>query len=142
MSSLLLLILGALLLGFRNSLYNYGIHKLLTFEPGSQLFNAWLKSPPGVNYDVYVFNWTNPEDFTNHSTKPILNEVGPFRFNQVIEKVNATKNDNGTVSYYRRRTFYFNKEESVHDLDFNLTIPNPVAMVIKLFDIHIHSVIQ
>ncbi|KAK9876981.1 hypothetical protein WA026_016011 [Henosepilachna vigintioctopunctata] len=29
-----------------------------------------------------------------------------------------------------RRTFHFCKEESVHDLDFNLTIPNPVAMSI------------
>ncbi|XP_044753954.1 protein croquemort-like [Coccinella septempunctata] len=128
--SLLLVVLGALLIALKSNFYNYGMHTLLTFEPGSQLFNAWVKSPPGVNFDVYVFNWTNPEDFKNLSTKPILKEVGPFRFRQVIEKVNATMHGNETMSYYRRRTFYFNRDESVHDLDFNLTIPNPVAMAL------------
>ncbi|KAL3269261.1 hypothetical protein HHI36_008341 [Cryptolaemus montrouzieri] len=125
-----LLSLGALLIALRTSLYNLGIQTLVTLEPGNLLFRSWSKSPPGVNFDVYVFNWTNPEDFANHSTKPILREIGPFRFTQTIEKVNATLHHNETMSYYRKRTFVFNREESIHDLDVNLTIPNPISMAI------------
>lgn len=125
--SVLLIALGLLLIAFKSALYDMGISKATTFKPGSSLFNAWVRSPPDVNFNVYFFNWTNPQDFYNTSVKPAFKEIGPFKFYQQVDKINTTFHDNGTVSYYRRRTFKL-RDDSPHKLDENVTILNPVSV--------------
>lgn len=78
--------------------------------------------------DVYFFNWTNPEDFLDETTKPIMKEIGPYRFREVRDKKNITFNDNSTVSYRTVSTFYFDENNSNGTLDDVITQLNIVAV--------------
>lgn len=79
--------------------------------------------------DVYFFNWTNSEDFLDETTKPILREVGPYRFREVRDKKNITFHDhNSTVSYRTFSTFYFDEDDSNGSLDDVITQLNIVAV--------------
>lgn len=80
--------------------------------------------------DVYFFNWTNPEDITNHSTKPILEELGPYRFIEHPTKVDIEWHDaNATVSYRKKSLYYFDEEGSNGSLDDVISSINIVAVV-------------
>lgn len=79
--------------------------------------------------DVYFFNWTNPEEFLDDTTKPIVREIGPYRFREIREKQNITFNDhNSTVSYRTMSTFYFDEDGSNGTLDDVITQLNIVAV--------------
>lgn len=51
----------------------------MKLKPGSVSFTQWQKPKIDLFMDIYLFNWTNPESFLDHSTKPILQELGPYR---------------------------------------------------------------
>jgi scavenger receptor class B, member 1 len=79
--------------------------------------------------DVYFFNWTNSEDFLNETTKPIMKEIGPYRFREIRDKKNITFNDhNSTVSYRIMSTFFFDEEDSNGTLSDVITQLNIVAV--------------
>ncbi len=99
-------------------------------RPGSQIYENWRKFPIPFYIDIYFFNWTNPEDFYNHSTKPIFKEVGPYRFQENQEKINITWNpENSTVSYKMMSTFFFDEEGSAGKLSDLITTVNIVSVV-------------
>lgn len=76
-----------------------------------------------------MFNWTNPDQIRNVSVKPEFEEVGPYRFKEIKEKINTTWHLNKTISYKTRRLYYFDKENSVRNLSDVLTIINVVPLV-------------
>lgn len=76
-----------------------------------------------------MFNWTNPGELQNTSVKPEFEELGPYRFKEVKEKINITWNQNGTLSYKTKRYYYFDKENSKRQLNDLLTIINIVPLV-------------
>lgn len=59
----------------------------MALAPDTRVYDNWKSPPLDLNLDIYLFNWTNPEDFGNLSTKPILEQVGPYRFNERPDKV-------------------------------------------------------
>jgi scavenger receptor class B, member 1 len=78
---------------------------------------------------VYFFNWTNSEDFLDATTKPILQEVGPYRFREYRDKQNISFNEkNSTVSYRSLSTFHFDEAGSNGTLDDVITQLNIVAV--------------
>jgi scavenger receptor class B, member 1 len=84
--------------------------------------------------DIYFFNWTNPHDITNKSTKPIFVEIGPYRFQEYPQKVNVTWHDhNDTVSYRKQSRYFFMPEQSNGSLDDIITSVNVIALVIMIF---------
>lgn len=76
-----------------------------------------------------MFNWTNPEQIKEEGVKPKFDEVGPFRFKEVKEKINVTLNENGTVTYRLMRHYFFYEEESPRKLSEVLTTINAVSLV-------------
>ena len=78
-------------------------------------------------FDTYLFNWTNHEDFTNHSIKPKFEEFGPYRYELHSRIVNITYHDNSTVSYKRLHRFNFLPEQSCGKLDDIIITPNIIA---------------
>lgn len=80
--------------------------------------------------DIYLFNWTNPQDFTNKSTKPIFEEIGPYRYQDFPQKINITWDDqNNTVRYRKQSRYMFVPEQSVGRLDDVITSVNNLALV-------------
>ncbi|KAF2899829.1 hypothetical protein ILUMI_06357 [Ignelater luminosus] len=66
---------------------------ILILKPNSVAAGPWLQSPEPVPTDIYIFNWTNPEEFLNHSTKPKFEEVGPYKYMLTTEKTNRNASD-------------------------------------------------
>lgn len=83
-----------------------------------------------MSIDIYLFNWTNPEEFLDHSTKPILVQCGPYVFTEKPDKVNITWHpENSTVSYMKKSRFYFDETKSNGSLDDVITSLNVVPLV-------------
>lgn len=79
--------------------------------------------------DVYFFNWTNPQDFLDVTKKPVMKEIGPYRFREIRDKKIIAFNDhNSTVSYKTFSTFFFDEAGSNGTLDDVITQLNMVAV--------------
>lgn len=83
-----------------------------------------------MTLDIYLWNWTNPEDLLDKTTKPILVECGPYVFVEKPDKVNITWHpENSTVSYMKKSRFWFDEGKSKGSLDDVITSLNVVALV-------------
>lgn len=79
--------------------------------------------------DIYLFNWTNPQDILNKTIKPNFVQLGPYRFREFPDKVNLTINDNNaTISYRKISTYFFEANGSNGSLNDTLNIVNMVAL--------------
>lgn len=99
----------------------------------------WRKPPLTLNFDIYLFNWTNPTNLTeNNYEKPILEQIGPYRFREVGVKTKVYwHSKNSTISYRKRNTYYFDAEGSVGRLDDKITTLNIVAIVCSMYILHL-----
>ena len=60
----------------------------------------WKDLPVPITLRVYLFNITNAEEVAKKGAKPILNQVGPYVFEEYHHKYDEIwNNDNGTVTY-------------------------------------------
>ncbi|KAJ9589998.1 hypothetical protein L9F63_016890, partial [Diploptera punctata] len=84
----------------------------MALKEGSERRQIWEKTPYPMDFKIYLFNYTNPEEVANGAT-PVLKEVGPFCYKEYKEKVNIIDHEeDDTVSFNVKDTWYFNKEES------------------------------
>ncbi|GAB1863256.1 Scavenger receptor class B member 1 [Camponotus japonicus] len=93
--------------------FHHILQKGLALSPTSNSFEIWYdtsKLPP-MFMEVYLFNWTNPEELGKK--KPHFDQIGPYCFREVRQKDNITfHHENKTVSYLQRRLWYFDAERS------------------------------
>lgn len=102
----------------------------IALKPGSKSYGYWSSPPQPLYLDIYLFNWTNPKDFTNKTVKPNFEEIGPFRFQEIPRKVNVTFHDgNSTVSYRKQSRYFFVPEQSKGNLNDSITSINVIALV-------------
>lgn len=112
----------------------------LKLRPNSRTYEAWKNPPIPLTLDIYLFNWTNPEDFFNSTTRPHVQQLGPYVFTEKPDKVNITWHpENSTVSFMKKSRFYFDAEKSKGSLDDNVTSLNVVALVSQINSILILS---
>ncbi|XP_055711408.1 protein peste-like isoform X2 [Phlebotomus papatasi] len=89
----------------------------------------WKSPPLDMSIEIYLFNWTNYDQFHNHSVKPIVEELGPYVFREKPDKVNIVWHpENSTVSFGKLSVFHFDAERSKGSLDDNITSVNIVAL--------------
>ncbi|XP_035232848.1 lysosome membrane protein 2-like [Stegodyphus dumicola] len=106
------------------------------------LYDIWKNLPLPVYEKLYFFNITNGDEFVNNSEILKVQEVGPYTY-----KSTWVKDDiswlNGTVSYREKKTYYFDKENSVggeNDVIYTLNGPLIIASdVLKEKNILIRS---
>ncbi|XP_058118230.1 protein peste [Anopheles coustani] len=128
-TGLLLFASGTFFILFFPIIFQDILHEELKLRPNSRGYDAWVAPPFPLAMDIYFFNWTNPEDIRNHSTKPILEELGPYRFIERPTKVDIAWHDqNATVSYRKKSLFYFDEEGSNGRLDDVISSINIVAV--------------
>lgn len=82
-------------------------------------------------FDIYFFNWTNPCNFSADVPfpKPILEEIGPYRFVEKTDKEDIVWNSNQTVSFRKKSTYFFDAANSKGQMDDMITTLNIVALV-------------
>ncbi|CAO1409251.1 unnamed protein product [Diamesa tonsa] len=125
---IVLIAFGASFAIFWPQTFQYLMHKELKLTPEARSYQEWKQPSVPLYMDIYFFNWTNPEDLSNNMTKPIMKELGPYRFREKPEKINITFNDNSTVSYKTMSTFFFDDEGSNGTLDDIITTINVVSV--------------
>lgn len=102
----------------------------MKLAPNTKAYEAWKNPPIPLSLDIYLFNYTNPDEFTNSSTIPVVKQLGPYRFTEKPDKVNISWNpDNSTVTYRKLSMFFFDEEGSKGRLDDVITSINVVALV-------------
>ncbi|XP_015795813.1 sensory neuron membrane protein 2 [Tetranychus urticae] len=95
------------------------INQKIVLSNGSALFTFWKDMPLPVFHKFYFYNITNPSEVENDGAKPNLVELGPFTYRLKTHNTPII-NPNGTISFYRNRTWIFDREASV--MDENVTV--------------------
>ncbi|KAL7034796.1 hypothetical protein ACKWTF_008098 [Chironomus riparius] len=125
-----LIVVGGCILIFWPAIFKSFLSKELMIDEKSQSFKEWKSPSIELYFDVYLFNWTNAEDFTfPEFTKPIFEELGPYRFREYRDKTDLKFHQhNSTVSYKPFSTYIFDDQGSKGSLDDVLTTINVVAV--------------
>lgn len=92
--------------------------------------------------EFYVFNWTNWEEFNVESsgysaaknawkkTKPKFEEIGPFVFEEIHERVNLKyADDDNEVAFNQIKTWWFRPDLSAGKLTDKIVSLNPISLV-------------
>lgn len=124
-----LVIIGIILIIYSNTVVDYILNSYKKIYPGSVAYENWIKTPVSLSINMYLWNWTNPEQIYNNTVKPNFVQMGPYVFDEVIYKTNITWNDNHTITYRTKRIWTFNKNKSVGPLSDLVTTANPVSLV-------------
>ncbi|KAJ1525663.1 hypothetical protein ONE63_008881 [Megalurothrips usitatus] len=115
---------GTYLLWF-TSFYEEMIHSSMMYTEGSEFIQAWMSPPFGPTTKMYLYNYTNAEDFmAGRAARLAVRELGPYSYAESLEHVNVHFHANGTMSYSEKRTFTFLPEESVGTEEDVVLVPN------------------
>ncbi|KAI5278887.1 lysosome membrane protein 2 [Manis pentadactyla] len=138
--SLLLLVTSVALLVARvfQKAVDQTVQKNIVLRNGSETFDSWRKSPLPVYAQFYFFNVTNPEEILRGET-PQLEEVGPYTYRELRNKVDIQFGDNGTtISAVSKKTYIFDRNQSVGDptTDLIRTLNIPVLTAMNWAQIH------
>ena len=80
------------------------VYKKIALSKGSLLDESWRSGKPPLLYKAYIFNITNPLEFSK-GARPRVIERGPYVYKLEERREQVVYNDNGTVTY-RGRPFY------------------------------------
>lgn len=91
----------------------------------SNAYNMWRKPPVRLSYNVYLFNYTNVEDFRDGIAEKLhLEELGPYVYEEVLERINISFPTEDTISYREHRTLSFKSNLSKGNQDDQVIVPN------------------
>ncbi|XP_014253015.1 protein croquemort-like [Cimex lectularius] len=97
----------------------------------SKSYTLWKDTPIPMYLEIYMFNWTNPEETLKKGKTPHFVEMGPYVFSETHKKVDVNWNDdNETVTFKQIRQWKFIPGLSNGKLDDEVTNVNVVALTI------------
>ncbi|XP_066594761.1 scavenger receptor class B member 1-like [Prorops nasuta] len=89
---------------------------------GSSAFAWWQRPPVRVMYKMYLFNYTNVDEFNSGAAKKLkVEELGPYIYRETLSKTNVQLNDDNTVSFREKRSYQW---EGGRPDDENVVVPN------------------
>ncbi|XP_017882564.1 scavenger receptor class B member 1-like [Ceratina calcarata] len=98
----------------------------LVIRNGTASFLFWQRPPVSLLGKIYIFNYTNVEEFQNgNADKLKVEEVGPYIYRETLSRTNVQMNDNGTVTYQEKRSYEWVGGESETD---RIVVPNMLLM--------------
>lgn len=121
--------LGVTLLFLKSWILEIIPASILLLQPNSLIEKQWLTPPEPLSANIYFFNWTNPEDFLNLTTKPRLKQLEPYKFFIKTERRNVVWNDNNTLTFNQVRYWIFDEEHTKPNLSEKITTIHCFAMV-------------
>lgn len=90
----------------------------------------WKQTPIPMYLEIYMFNWTNPLEFSK-TVKPHFTEHGPYVFREIDTKEKLMWNKNFTITFNQRKTWIFEASLSNGTLNDKITNLNPVATTVN-----------
>ncbi|CAH1112788.1 unnamed protein product [Psylliodes chrysocephalus] len=120
---------GILAICLSTNIYEAILSNQMVLKPNSNAYNMWVKNPVPISLTLYMFNWTNPEEVYNKTSKPRFEQLGPYVYRETKEKTDVVwNNDNDTVTFKNIKTWWFDPESSKGNLYDPVTSINPVAL--------------
>nr|AMA98191.1 chemosensory protein [Blattella germanica]WPE03555.1 sensory neuron membrane protein 1d [Blattella germanica] len=105
----------------------------LALKKDSDIRKLWSKIPDGIDFKIYIFNYTNPNEIQTGG-KPVVQEIGPFFYYEYKEKVDLKdieKED--AVLFNPKDSWVFIKEKSgALTGDEMVTIPHATILGMAL----------
>lgn len=109
--------------GFNNLLYSR-----LIIKEESVSFEMWKKPPPKALVKVYIFNYTNVDEYEEGTADKLhLEEKGPYVYEESMERVNV-KFNGSFVSYQIKRGYKFMPELSKGRQNDRVVVPNLLTL--------------
>ncbi|GAB6027616.1 scavenger receptor class B, member, variant 2 [Chamberlinius hualienensis] len=108
----------------------------IPLSPSSFVFPIWQKIPFALYRQIWLFNFTNADDFENwgkNGVRPIVQQIGPYTYMEFREKVFLDWDEPPYVKYRETHKFIFNPDMSNGTEDDWVTIPNPVSVLINKY---------
>nr|AII01130.1 SNMP [Dendrolimus houi] len=94
------------------TLLKYQLKKEMALSKKTDVRQMWEKIPFALDFKVYFFNYTNPEEVHNGAV-PIVKEIGPYYFEEWKEKMEIEDHEeDDTITYKKKDVFYFKPELS------------------------------
>jgi len=125
-------IFGIITLLCNETIFNNLLYSQLVVKEGTRTFQAWEHSPVPTYTSFYFFSMLNAEDYVKNNVKPIIEEKGPYVFREEQQKVNLVWHEDSTISYNRRKFWYFEPEKSVGPLsDSVVTLNLPMVTAVN-----------
>lgn len=56
---------------------NFGLFQQTVLEEGTEQFERWVNTPQPLDFKVFIFNVTNPNEIMKGAT-PTVKEIGPY----------------------------------------------------------------
>nr|WBG54460.1 scavenger receptor class B1 [Austinograea rodriguezensis] len=105
------------------------LDKRLMLVPGSKTLESFKSPPVPILMQFWLFNVTNSEEVLE-GAMPILQQVGPYTYEEKQLKYNLSFNDEeGTVTYLQNKTFFYRPDLSPGvTLSDTITTINAVMM--------------
>lgn len=128
--ALLGLVLGLLWQGIATKI----IQSELVLKVGSTNYDAWIKTPIPIYFEIFVFNWTNAAEYRNPNVKPHFQECGPYVFREQHERVDLDWHNNATISFNQIRTWHYEPKMSngsLNDVITNVNVISAVSCLVK-----------
>nr|BCX55332.1 sensory neuron membrane protein 2 [Plautia stali] len=96
----------------------------IALNNGSEGMKAWENLPLPLEFKVFIFNVTNPDE-VSRGMQPIVQELGPYVYDEYRRKVDIEFTEDDTISYKIEKKFYFNKNKSgCHKESDVIVVPN------------------
>ena len=97
----------------------------MTLEKNSQFLSVWEDSPIVPRLRVFIYNYTNHEDFLAGSVDKIkVEELGPFSYS-AIPKKRIYSWEAGKITFRSKTVYHFlNEESALNALNTTIVVPN------------------
>ncbi|KYM81847.1 Scavenger receptor class B member 1 [Atta colombica] len=96
---------GFYMFWYTDAINNYML-SFMELRNGTLIFDWWQCPPLKMKYKIYIFNYTNVDEFeANEVSKLHVQELGPYEYQETMSRTNVVLNDNGTISYQTKRSF-------------------------------------
>ncbi|XP_050430314.1 scavenger receptor class B member 1-like isoform X2 [Adelges cooleyi] len=127
----MLLILGFILSSFLTifmwftDLYTSELFKRLTLANGSLLYESWKEPPVRPLMCVYIFNYTNVNEFMNDEEPKLrVEQIGPYCYRETLYRVNITDHKNGSQTFNEMKIQEFDHLSSNGSDSDIITVPD------------------
>ncbi|KAG5888615.1 hypothetical protein JTB14_037827 [Gonioctena quinquepunctata] len=101
---------------------------MVNLGKGNEIRDMFIKVPFGLQFNIYIFNVTNPMEIQN-GEKPIIREVGPFCYEEWKQKFNIEDDDAADmISYNQMDTFQKKWWPGCKTGREMVTIPHPMIL--------------
>lgn len=126
-----LVLLCSIFIGVFPLIFHSITSKILTLSEDGMTLEAFLSPPVPIYMQFFIFNVTNPDAIRYHGAKPVLQEVGPYTYEEKRLKYDLEWDDaEGTVTYLQNKSYIFVPEMSPGlSLEDEITTINAVMVV-------------